>query len=215
SVGPAKLNIKHNNFLKAGLEPRKGSGNDSQKNMKKNLLILFLIILVLVAGFLWYFFYLKPLQNNSANNLPEPEGEISILGNPQLDKAVTDYLLSQEYFSWKTADNSRNFCVFANLNPESDLFPLYLWVRCGEFAVENGELKELSGTSLPIKIDYPNELSYYDISKFLYTAPRDGTFNGSDIEKIFPENVRQYMSSMDKEFLNEKIKDVAKESFGL
>ena len=134
----------------------------------------------------------------------------SSFGNDQVEKAITDYLLTQKYFSWKTTTDSCNFCVIENLNPTEDgLFPLYVWVRCGEFILQNGELKELSGSSGPAKIDYPNELSYYDISKMSHEAPRDGSLYSKDIKTIFPLNVQRRIADFNGANLNKKIESVA------
>jgi len=133
----------------------------------------------------------------------------SSFGNDQVEKAITDYLLTQKYFSWKTTTDSRNFCVIENLNPKNDLFPLYVWVRCGEFILQNGKLKELSGKSVPAKIDYPNELSFYDLSKFSYEVPRDGSLCSKDIKTIFPLNVQRRIADFNSANLNKKIESIA------
>lgn len=121
--------------------------------------------------------------------------------NDQIEKAITDYLLSQKAFSWKTTEGSFNFCSIENLRPGQELFPIYIWAYCAEYTMENGELKTQSGTSLPVKINYPNELSFYDISKFSHEIPRDGSYNGPDIERIFPKDAQQALSSLDKQIL--------------
>jgi hypothetical protein len=162
------------------------------------------------------------LKKDNPSGLPENDDELRIpiklkvsegpiLGNSSMDEAVTNFLLSQQQFSWKTQEGSNNFCVFQNLNPESDLFPVYIWIRCGEFKVVSGELKELSGTSLPVKIDYPNELSYYDLSKFSYEAPRDGSLYNGDVKRIFPENIWPNLN-FDSVPLNKHILSVASKS---
>jgi len=131
-------------------------------------------------------------------------------GNDQVEKAITDYLLTQKYFSWETTTDSRNFCVIENLNPtENGLFPLYVWVRCGEFIMQNGKLKELSGLSVPTKIDYPNQLSFYDISKFSYEVPRDGSLYSKDIKTIFPLDVQDRIADFDSKNINKNIEAVA------
>lgn len=130
----------------------------------------------------------------------------SSFGNDQVEKAITDYLLTQKYFSWKTTTDSHNFCVIENLNPTEDgLFPLYVWVRCGEFIMQNGELKELSGLSVPTKINYPNQFSFYDINKFSYEAPRDGSLYSKDIKTIFPLNVQNRIADFNSKNINKNI----------
>lgn len=118
-----------------------------------------------------------------------PEEELSSFGNSQIEKAIINYLLSEEYFSWKTEDNSYNFCGIENLDSENELFPLYIWVYCGEYIIQDNELKTLSGFSGPAKINYPNELSFYDLSEFSYEVPGDGSQYAEDIERIFPAGI--------------------------
>jgi len=184
--------------------------------MKKSRIIIMVIIFLLAGGltFAWQRGFFKSIVTPSVSIQPETQfsnTKTPILGNLALDEAVTQFLLSKQEFSWKTGEGSSNFCVFKNLNSESDLFPIYIWIRCGEFKIVSGELKELSGTALPIKIDYPNELSYYDLAKFSFEAPRDGSFNGPDIERIFSENIRS-RASFGGTSLNQEILEVAKKA---
>ena len=149
-----------------------------------------------------------PLGNNQTE-----ESTSSSFGNDYMEKSITDYLLTQKYFSWKITTDSCNFCVIENLNPENTLFPLYVWVRCGEFILQDGKLKELSGKSVPIKINYPNHLSFYDISKFSYEVPGNGSLYLKDIKTIFPPNVQDRITDFNITNLNEKIEMVALNSF--
>lgn len=138
------------------------------------------------------------------------QGYSSNFGNNQIEKAITDYLLTQKYFSWKTTADSRNVCVIENLNPtENGMFPLYVWVRCGEFVIQNEKLKELSGKSAPAKINYPNQLSFYDINKMSYEVPRDGSSYSEDIKTIFPLNVQEVIFNFNHININKKIEAIA------
>jgi hypothetical protein len=182
------------------------------KFMKKILIII--LAVVIVAGafvFAWQNWFLGKKANSNQQEMQNTNIKPSVLGNLALDRAVTNFLLSQQQFSWKTTEGSSNFCVFENLNPESQLFPVYIWIRCGEFKVISGELKELSGTSLPVKIDYPNELSYYDNSKFTFKAPRDGSLYDKDVKIIFPEAIWPRLHH-DGSALNQRILQTAKEN---
>ena len=111
--------------------------------------------------------------------------------NDQIERAISDYLLTEKHFSWKNREDSHNFCTIENLKPDKDLFPLYIWAYCGEYMIEDGDLKTISGSSGPVKINYPNELSYYDPSKFSYEAPGDGANYSKDVKTIFPEDVQE------------------------
>ncbi|MFA5355308.1 MAG: hypothetical protein WC302_01020 [Candidatus Paceibacterota bacterium] len=141
---------------------------------------------------------------------PSNNNELSAnFGNDQVERAITNYLLTQSHFSWKTRDNSHNFCAVENLKPENELFPLYVWAYCGEYIIQDGELKTLSGSSGPIKIDYPNELSFYDLSKFSYEAPGDGSHYAEDVRRIFPEDIWQHIFDFDRENIIKRIEIAA------
>lgn len=130
-------------------------------------------------------------------------------GNDQIEKAITNYLLTQKHFSWKTQDASFNFCAIENLKPKNEMFPLYIWAYCGEYILQDGKLKTLSGSSGPVKINYPNELSFYDLGKFSYEAPQDGSRYAQDIRKIFPEDAREKIFNYDRKNIIKKAEDIA------
>jgi len=197
------------------------------KHQSKNKTALLAIFAVLLLGgvsyLIWLNYFNKPrpiactqeaklCPDGSSVGRTGPNCEFAKcpFANDQVEKAITDYLLTQKYFSWKTTTDSRNFCVIENLNPtEEGLFPLYVWACCGEFVLQNGKLKELSGVSVPAKIDYPNELSFYDLSKFSYEVPRNGSFYSKEIKTIFPLNVQKVIFAFDIANLNKKIESVA------
>jgi hypothetical protein len=130
-------------------------------------------------------------------------------GNNQKEKAIINYLLTQPYFSWQTTDNSHNFCVIKNILPDSELFPMYIWAYCGEYIIENTDLKLLSGFFGRAKINYPNELSFYDQSKFSYEVPRDGSYQDEDIKRIFPPEGQVGISSAGREEMTSNIEALA------
>lgn len=126
------------------------------------------------------------------NALTQVTDKINIAYNPTpREQAIERYLLSQKHFSWKNREDSHNFCTIENIKPDQELFPLYIWAYCGEYIIEDGKLVTVSGSSGPAKIDYPNELSYYDLNKFSYEAPGDGSDYTKDIKKIFSDDVQQ------------------------
>lgn len=103
------------------------------------------------------------------------------------DKAIEEYLLSQRTFSWEDELFSKRACLFENIWNENDLFPLSLWVRCSWYS----NWEELSWTSIAVLLNYPNEFSYYDITKFTHTIPSDWSWYSSSIRKIFPKEVQE------------------------
>ncbi len=171
---------------------------------RKILVVIF--TLILLAGLIWLFYSLSSKDQEiacpaDAKLCPDgsyvgrigPDCEFAEcplsetdFGNDYVEQAIIEYLLTQNHFSWKTEDNSHNFCSIEKLDSENELFPFYLWVYCGEYIIRDGDLETLSGLSGPVKIDYPNELSFYDLNRFSYEAPGNGTNYSEDIKNIFP-----------------------------
>jgi len=190
------------------------------KHQLKNKTVLFVIFTVLLIGgvscLFWLNYFSKPRPiacTQEAKLCPDGStvgrtGPIVSLPNVRLAiikwKSYYGLSLTQKYFSWKTTTNSHNFCVIENLNPTKEgLFPYYVWARCGEFIIRDGALKELSGSSGPVKIDYPNELSFYDLNRFSYESPGDGSQYVEDIKRIFPEQVQTRIFNFQQDGIDE------------
>ena len=201
-----------------------------------NILIIGIIVLILVAvGGVGYYFINQSLNKTACTmeakicpdgtavgrtgpncefaECPQANSNNSSFANPQMEKAITDYLLTQKYFNWDDKEGGHDVCVIKNLIPENQLFPLYVWAFCGEYVLENNSLKLDEASSLPVKIDYPNELSYYDLSKFSYEVPRDGSYNKGDTERIFPKEARDKMSSLDTQAIEKEAENISQEWF--
>jgi uncharacterized protein YxeA len=148
--------------------------------MKKIIVFAVLVLLMAIA----IFFFCK---ESAKEETYEPVG----FGNEYIKEAIESYLLTQEHFSWKTEEYGVNFCSVENLGSKDDLFPLYVWAYCGEYVFENGEAVVASGFSGPVKINYPNELSFYDPERFSYEVPGDGAAYSEGIKEIFPEDIQQ------------------------
>ena len=128
-------------------------------------------------------FTIEELQQNST-----VENEKRL--NPVLIETIENYLVLNE-LAWQTKEGSSNICVFENLDNENELFPLSLWVYCSEYIIlESGEIEKLSGSSVPLLLNYPNELSFYNLDLFTSKIPGDGSDYSKDIKEIFPENVQ-------------------------
>lgn len=121
----------------------------------------------------------------------------SYIDNAQMERVLTDYLLHQKQFSWKTREDSFGVCGVENLEPENQLFPLSVWVYCGEYIVRDGVFESVSGSSGPVKIDYPNELSYFNPTRLSHEAPRDGALYADDIKRLFSLTVQERIAGFD------------------
>lgn len=159
--------------------------------MFKKIFITIFVLVVLVALILsWEYFDFLTFKPES-ETIEVGENTEKIL-NPQLEKTIEDYLVTLPELAWQTEEGTSNICVFENLDSENELFPLSLWVYCAEYRIaENGEIEKLSGSSLPLLLDYPNELSFYDIEKFVIKIPRNGSLYSEDIKEIFPANLQR------------------------
>lgn len=192
---------------------------------KKNLIIVFgLLILVILSFLVWKTFFKNPVACTKEARLC-PDGSTVVregpscefakcppseFGNDYIEQAIIDYLLTQNKFSWQTEEDSYRFCVIENLDPKKELFPLYVWALCEEFKMNDGnELEVLSGFSGPIKIDYPNVLSFYDVNRFSYEAPGEGSNYSKDIKEIFPNNVQKVISDFNVDSMIDKIDEIA------
>jgi hypothetical protein len=170
------------------------------ENQSKNKKILFAVSAVVLLSAFAFFIWNSSLEEDQAS---------FEFGNDYIEKAVVDYLLTQPHFSWQNRQDTFKFCSIENLNPENDLFPLYVWVYCGEYFIQDGELETVSGSSGPAKINYPNELSFYDLNKFSYEAPGDGSHYGEDIKSIFPEVVQDRISNFNRKNIINKNENAA------
>jgi hypothetical protein len=109
--------------------------------------------------------------------------------NKGLEKAVTDYLVTQKDFAWQVEENSHNFCAIKNLGFQ-ETFPLYIWAFCKEFTFKNGKVESASGMSAPATIYYSGKSAPYDLTKFSYELAMDGSAYSPSIKKMFPKNAQ-------------------------
>jgi hypothetical protein len=174
--------------------------------MTKKLIIIGAVITLLIVTFFYFYKTQKTYLDTSKldDNFEAKNIQVNNY-EEQRDKAITEYLLSQKSLAWKTKPESTNFCVFEVLDKEQQLFPISLWVRCGEFEFQNNKTSELSGISAPILIDYPNELSYFNPQLFSHKLPRDGSLYLQDVKTIFPEYLQQTILKYDVTTINKQL----------
>jgi len=111
-----------------------------------------------------------------------------------LKSAIEEYLLSQNEFAWSTEADGKTMCVFAHLTREREISPYEVWVRCSEFVWRDGEIQEASGISIPAKLTYPDNPSFFTAENFTHEIPKDGSDYGPDIERIFSQESRELIS---------------------
>jgi hypothetical protein len=191
------------------------------QNLKKHKTTVFLLIiiffLVVLIIFLITFTPSKKIvlttptqiSTTTPEKSQEKQTQHFYIKNKDLEFAVNDFLGNQEKLIWKTKHDSHVFCSIENLIVDREIFPIYVWAYCAEYEMENNTLKKLSGFSGPLKISYPNELSYFDMQQFSYSTPRDGSLYMEDVKKIFPENAQGVIESFDTKDIELKNKEYA------
>jgi hypothetical protein len=192
---------------------------------KHRVTLLLVTIIVLLFGILLLLWLQLPknqiespmrleesTSTTTSTTVETQEQTHTYLENKMIESVVLEYLSTQETFVWKTKLDSHVFCTVENLYPQSELFPLYLWAYCAEYELEHGTLKELSGFSGPVRIDYPNELSYYDMAKFSHKVPHDGALYSEDIQKIFPVEVQKRIKTFNAQDSIERNETLAQSS---
>lgn len=133
---------------------------------------------------------------------PEENSDFSSnFSNEHIEKSINLYLQSRDDFSWNTSPESFNFCSVFNLDKNNELFPFYIWTYCAEYIIEEENIEELNSKSLPLKIDYPNEMSFYNTRLFTSESSIEGDMESDDFNDIFPENIREKISDFGAEKL--------------
>ena len=129
----------------------------------------------------WGYSYVPPI------NLPEKE----------IQSAIIEYV---ESFgdNEKERENEKTFASIGvyliEEKEEFTKFNIYAWVLEESFYVENNEIKQSSGSSIPHKF----VVEKID-GKFVVTStriPRDGSYYAEDMKDIFPASVRYNMDKI-------------------
>lgn len=128
--------------------------------------------------------------------------------NAELEKSVTDYLLTQEDLVWQVNKNSKKFCAIQNLERENEKSPLYVYAECEEYTFESGRLVPHSGFSSPMIITYPDGNKPDSPVAFSYEIALVDTYREENI-KLFPISTRLKIAFFDGRNLREKIETQA------
>lgn len=73
-------------------------------------------------------------------------------------------------------------------------FYVYAWVLEEKYYLENNEIKESSGSSIPYK--FTVEKINYEYTVTDSRIPRDGSYYVKDMKNIFPKEVRKEMEKV-------------------
>jgi hypothetical protein len=169
--------------------------------MKKKILIVALV--VCFVGIILYGMYLidmNRMKNNKSLifsnwgysyvppiNLPEKE----------IKSAIMDYIVKRgddekHHPDAKTFASMRVYLI--EEKEQNELYNMYVWVLEEQYYLENNEIKEDSGSSIPHKFVVENIEGKFTVTDVI--IPRDGSFYADDMKSIFPSSVRDDMEDI-------------------
>ena len=172
--------------------------NKKTKFFKKFLICLISVFLILILMFIidvrkmnqneevvfstWGFDYFPAI------NLNDEEIEIAVR-NYLIEKGDNE---SKHYDGEKTFVSMRVFLLDEVI--KDDHYNFYAWVLEGKYYLENNEIKESSGSSIPYKFVIKKKDGKFIVVD--YKIPRDGSYYVKDIKDIFPREVERSMDDV-------------------
>ena len=120
------------------------------------------------------------------------------LNDEEIEIAVRNYLIekgdneSKHYDGEKTFVSMRVFLL--DEVTKDDYYNFYAWVLEGKYYLENNEIKESSGSSIPYKFVIKKKDGKFIVVD--YKIPRDGSYYPKDIKNIFPRDVRSFIDDV-------------------
>ena len=115
------------------------------------------------------------------------------LNDEEIERAVKNFLVDKGDEESKRYEDSKTFVsmrVFLLEEIEKDKkYNLYAWVLEGKYYLENDEIKQDSGSSIPHKFVVENVDGVFKVTD--YKIPRDGSYYVKDMKTIFPREVKR------------------------
>lgn len=120
------------------------------------------------------------------------------LNDEEIEIAVKNFLVDKGDKESKRYEDSKTFVsmrVFLLEEVEQDKkYNLYAWVLEGKYYLENNEIKQDSGSSIPHKFVVEKVDGVFKVTD--YKIPRDGSYYVKDIKDIFPREVERSMDDV-------------------
>ena len=185
--------------------------------MKKKIFVIILIVILLViAHFGMYLIDMYRMKNNKSLifsnwgysyvppiNLPEKEIKSAIINN-----------IVKSGDSEKHHPNAKTFAsmevYLIEEEKKDELYTVYAWVLQEQYYVENDEIKQDGGSSIPHKFVVFKEDNEFKITDKV--IPGDGSYYRDDMNSIFPRSVREDMEEIHSDGTIEELKaDIQKQ----
>lgn len=120
------------------------------------------------------------------------------LKEEEIKLAIMDYLIEKGDAEQKHYDNEKTFAsmrVYLIHEKEREKhYDIYAWVLEGKYYIEDGEIKQDSGSSIPYKFVVKNIDGKFSVTDL--RIPRDGSNYSVDMKNIFPNSVRNDMNEV-------------------
>ncbi len=188
-----------------------------KKTKKIFVIILSVIIMFIVLFMVMYGIDINRMRNNKPvifstwgySYVPPID-----LKEDEIELAITDYLIQKGDSEPKHNDNEKTFVsmrIYLIEEKERDKhYNIYAWVLEEKHYLENDEIKQDSGSSIPYKFVVKSVDGKFSVTDF--KIPRDGSYYSVDMKNIFPDSVRNDMNEVHNDGTIEKLEmDIQKQ----
>ena len=166
------------------------------KKTKKTFTIILTMIIIFIAMVVTLFII---DMNRIRNNKPVFFSTWGYYYAPPIDLepqrieiALKDYLVEKGDNEYKRNDNEKTFVsmkIYLIEEKENDsIFNIYALVLQEKYYLENNEIKQDSGSSIPYKFVIEKKNDKYAVKDS--RVPRDGSYYEDDMKNIFPSSIR-------------------------
>jgi len=172
-----------------------------KKNEKRFKLILGTIIVCTLIFITMFVIDIKRMNNNEPvlfstwgfDYFPPVN-----LENEKIENTINNYLIEQGDNEPKHHNDEKTFVsmhiYLIDEKKANELYYIYAWVLSEKYYLENNEIKQGSGYSIPHKLIVKNINDEYVVTDSI--IPRDGSYYVKDMKKIFPSSVRNEMDNV-------------------
>lgn len=145
----------------------------------------------------------------------------SFLKELRMEKGLTQAKLaeskSEPYSDSANAANFTAFAIFSTEEKSSGNYYVYAWVIESTYSFDKGVLAEQSGSSYPCRFELTSNNNTFNVVNV--AIPRDGGYYSEDINKLFPEYLREKIYNVHDDGtltkLGDNILNEAKNYFGI
>lgn len=177
----------------------------SDKKIKKNKKI-FTVVLSVILIFVLIIITMFGIDiNRMRNKEPVVFSTWGYLYAPPLDIkedeiyfSIIDYVTTIGDSEPKHHENEKTFAsmqaFLIEVVEDDKIYNIYAWMVIEKYYLENGEIKQDSGLSIPHKFVVENIDGEFTVTDS--RVPRDGVYYSIDMEKIFPDSVIDYIDEV-------------------